>query len=99
MDSSRSNSPYRSQASLDPYGGYLMNQRPISIVDNSNTSIILDEPEYASDHSEGSHMSRRRSSMTPNSRANKDKKAVEVIDMELLKGKIYFALIYYFAAY
>ncbi|KAI9260932.1 hypothetical protein EDC94DRAFT_131949 [Helicostylum pulchrum] len=45
-----------------------------------------DEAEYTSDHSDGSHMSRRRSSsIAPNSRATKDKKAVEVIDMELLK--------------
>lgn len=90
-------------SSLDPYGNFVMNSRPTtSIVDNSSSSTnnithynnnnhnlnVLDEPDYASDHSEGSNMSRRRSSsMTPNARATKDKKAVEVIDMELLKGK------------
>lgn len=83
-------------SSLDPYGNFVMNQqRPTSIVDNSsvtnyNNLNVLDEPDYASDHSEGSNMSRRRSSsMTPNARATKDKKAVEVIDMELLKGNPY----------
>lgn len=64
---------------IDHYASYLMNPTP-PIVDNS-----LDETEYASDHSDASYMSRRRSSMTT-SRATKDKKAVEVIDMELLKG-------------
>lgn len=61
---------------------YLMNT---PIVDNSSSTAV-DEQEYASDHSDASYMSRRRSSMTPNSRATKDKKAVEVIDMDLLKG-------------
>lgn len=71
---------------MDHYG-YLLNQAPI--VDNSN--VAADEAEYTSDHSDGSHMSRRRSSsIAPNSRATKDKKAVEVIDMELLKGIIFF---------
>lgn len=88
--------PPPTTSSLDPYGNFVMNSRPTSIVDNSgstnitnynnNNLNVLDEPDYASDHSEGSNMSRRRSSsMTPNARATKDKKAVEVIDMELLK--------------
>jgi hypothetical protein len=75
--------PFRKQTppGIDHYS-YLMNQP--SIVDNSSNN--LDEHDYASDHSDGSYMSRRRSSMTPNSRATKDKKAVEVIDMELFMG-------------
>jgi hypothetical protein len=75
----------------------LHNSTPLtsqSIVDNSilssaNNNLILDEHEYASDHSDGSFKSRRRSSsMAPNNntRPSKDKKAIEVIDMELLKG-------------
>jgi len=58
------------------------------IVDNT-ANLVLDDHEYASDHSDGSHMSRRRSSMAAvgaTTRASKDKKAVEVVDMELLKG-------------
>lgn len=61
----------------------------------SNSHNNNHENGYLSDHSDESYMSRRRSSsMVPSAannsnqtRASKDKKAVEVIDMELLKGK------------
>ncbi|KAI8373496.1 hypothetical protein EDC96DRAFT_499581 [Choanephora cucurbitarum] len=78
-------------------------QKLQGIIDGTS-NLILDDHGYASDHSDGSHMSRRQSSMIPNnnsgntiitnsssstgigsSRATKDKKAVEVVDMELLK--------------
>lgn len=101
---SRSSSPFRkppttSSTGLEHYSSYLM-QTPTptsssqqqqtlqGIVDNT-ASLVLDDHEYASDHSDGSYMSRRRSSMAAvgaATRASKDKKAVEVVDMELLKG-------------
>lgn len=100
---SRSSSPFRKPSSstgLEHYSSYLM-QTPTptasqqqqqqtlqGIVDNT-ANLVLDDHEYASDHSDGSHMSRRRSSMAAvgaTTRASKDKKAVEVVDMELLKG-------------
>ncbi|EPB92951.1 hypothetical protein HMPREF1544_00025 [Mucor circinelloides 1006PhL] len=99
---SRSSSPFRKPSSstgLEHYSSYLM-QTPTptasqqqqqqtlqGIVDNT-ANLVLDDHEYASDHSDGSHMSRRRSSMAAvgaTTRASKDKKAVEVVDMELLK--------------
>lgn len=86
-------STFRKQPPGMDHYGYLMNQAPI--VDNSN--VAVDEADYTSDHSDGSHMSRRRSSsIAPNSRATKDKKAVEVIDMELLKGKVFFFIYPFF---
>lgn len=86
-------STFRKQPPGMDHYGYLMNQAPI--VDNSN--VAVDEADYTSDHSDGSHMSRRRSSsIAPNSRATKDKKAVEVIDMELLKGKSFYFLFFIF---
>jgi hypothetical protein len=98
--STNDNSSYRRSSNsngIEHYSNYILNQ-PLQGVVDSTANLTLEEHDYASDHSDGSHLSRRRSmthnnnlnnSMANNStsRATKDKKAVEVVDMELLKGK------------
>ncbi|KAI8364192.1 hypothetical protein BD560DRAFT_403264 [Blakeslea trispora] len=97
---------------IEHYSNYLLTpptpqqqqhkQKLQGIIDGTS-NLTIDEHGYASDHSDGSHISRRQSSMIPNnngnsiitnsssstgiggSRATKDKKAVEVVDMDLLK--------------
>ncbi|KAI8638034.1 hypothetical protein BD408DRAFT_423568 [Parasitella parasitica] len=105
---SRSSSPFRkpnsSSTGLEHYSSYLTQTPPPSsmpsqqhaalqgIVDNT-ANLVLEDPDYTSDHSDGSLMARRRSSMAAAAaavagggiRVSKDKKATEVIDMELLK--------------
>jgi hypothetical protein len=84
----RSSSPYRKAPppGMEKHFGYLVSES------SSTPSLpITDEQEYTSDHSDSSHMSRRRSSMTPQ-KLNKDsavnnKKPGEVVDMDVLKGK------------
>ncbi|CEP14462.1 hypothetical protein [Parasitella parasitica] len=100
---SRSSSPFHksnsSSTGLEHYSSYLTQTPPLpssippqqqaglhGIVDNT-ANLVLEDHDYASDHSEGSLMARRKSSMATAAatRVSKDKKAAEVIDMELLK--------------
>ncbi|KAI8996777.1 hypothetical protein BDB01DRAFT_830432 [Pilobolus umbonatus] len=82
LDDNRPTSFHKQPPGMEHFG-YLMNQTPI--LDGNSTNFMPEEHEYTSDHSEGSQWSRRRSSMTPTTRATKDKKAVEIVDMELLR--------------